>query len=58
MNWFHIPGLDEFLGRNPKLRMVLLVADQRQALVTEIPATPVARIQRAAARAACPEITG
>jgi len=57
MNWFHIPGLDEFLGRNPKLRMVLLVADQRQALVTEIP-TPVARIQRAAARAACPEITG
>jgi len=30
-----IPQLDEFLGRNPKLRMVLLVADQRQALVTE-----------------------
>jgi DNA-binding transcriptional LysR family regulator len=30
-----IPRLDEFLGRNPKLRVVLLVADQRQALVTE-----------------------
>jgi len=30
-----IPRLDEFLVRNPKLRMVLLVNDQRQALVTE-----------------------
>ena len=30
-----IPRLDEFLGRNPRLRVVLLVADQRQALVTE-----------------------
>jgi DNA-binding transcriptional LysR family regulator len=30
-----IPRLDEFLRRNPKLRMVLLVNDQRQALVTE-----------------------
>lgn len=30
-----IPRLDEFLQRNPKLRMVLLVNDHRQALVTE-----------------------
>jgi DNA-binding transcriptional LysR family regulator len=30
-----IPRLDEFLGRNPKLRIVLLVNDQRQALITE-----------------------
>ena len=30
-----ISRLDEFLVRNPKLRMVLLVNDQRQALVTE-----------------------
>jgi len=30
-----IPRLDEFLVRNPKLRMVLLVNDQRQALITE-----------------------
>src|SRR5215831_1566715 len=30
-----IPRLEEFLRRNPKLRLVLLVADQRQALVTE-----------------------
>jgi len=30
-----IPRLDEFLGRNPKLRLVLLVNDQRQALITE-----------------------
>ena len=30
-----IPRLDEFLVRNPKLRAVLLVNDQRQALVTE-----------------------
>ena len=30
-----IPRLDDFLGRNPKLRIVLLVHDQRQALITE-----------------------
>jgi DNA-binding transcriptional LysR family regulator len=30
-----IPRLAEFLGRNPKLRVVLLVNDQRQALITE-----------------------
>ena len=30
-----IPRLDEFLGRNPKLRLVLLVNDHRQALITE-----------------------
>ena len=30
-----IPGLGEFLMRNPKLRTVLLVNDQRQALLTE-----------------------
>jgi len=30
-----IPRLDEFLRRNPKLRIVLLVNDQRQALITE-----------------------
>jgi DNA-binding transcriptional LysR family regulator len=30
-----IPRLDEFLTRNPKLRVVLLVNDQRQALITE-----------------------
>jgi DNA-binding transcriptional LysR family regulator len=30
-----IPRLDEFLGRNLKLRVALLVNDQRQALVTE-----------------------
>ncbi|HEX4023494.1 MAG TPA: LysR substrate-binding domain-containing protein [Steroidobacteraceae bacterium] len=30
-----IPKLDEFLTRNPKLRIVLLVNDQRQALITE-----------------------
>jgi DNA-binding transcriptional LysR family regulator len=30
-----IPRLDEFLGRNPKLRLMLLVNDQRQALITE-----------------------
>jgi DNA-binding transcriptional LysR family regulator len=30
-----IPRLAEFLERNPKLRVVLLVNDQRQALITE-----------------------
>ena len=30
-----IPRLGEFLGRNPKLRIVLLISDQRQALITE-----------------------
>jgi len=30
-----IPRLAEFLGRNPKLRVVLLVNDERQALITE-----------------------
>jgi DNA-binding transcriptional LysR family regulator len=30
-----IPRLDEFLSRNPKLRIALLVNDQRQALITE-----------------------
>ena len=30
-----IPRLDEFLRRHPKLRLVLLVNDQRQALITE-----------------------
>jgi DNA-binding transcriptional LysR family regulator len=30
-----IPRLDEFLTRNPKLRVVLLVNDQRHALITE-----------------------
>ena len=30
-----IPRLDEFLARNPKLRVVLLVNDQRQALISE-----------------------
>jgi len=30
-----IPKLKEFLARNPKLRIVLLVNDQRQALITE-----------------------
>ena len=30
-----IPRLAEFLARNPKLRVVLLVNDQRQALITE-----------------------
>jgi DNA-binding transcriptional LysR family regulator len=30
-----IPRLAEFLGRNPKLRVVLLVNDQRQSLITE-----------------------
>src|SRR5215469_309573 len=30
-----IPRLDGFLARNPKLRVVLLVNDQRQALITE-----------------------
>jgi DNA-binding transcriptional LysR family regulator len=30
-----IPRLGEFLGRNPKLRIVLLVNDQRQELITE-----------------------
>jgi DNA-binding transcriptional LysR family regulator len=30
-----IPRLDEFLARNPKLRIVLLINDQRQALITE-----------------------
>ena len=30
-----IPRLNEFLGRNPKLRIVLLISDRRQALITE-----------------------
>lgn len=30
-----IPRLDEFLARNPRLRIVLLINDQRQALITE-----------------------
>ena len=30
-----IPRLAEFMGRNPKLRVVLLVNDERQALITE-----------------------
>jgi DNA-binding transcriptional LysR family regulator len=30
-----IPNLESFLARNPKLRIVLLVNDQRQALITE-----------------------
>jgi DNA-binding transcriptional LysR family regulator len=30
-----IPRLREFLGRNPKLRLVLLISDQRQALITD-----------------------
>jgi len=30
-----IPRLEEFLARNPKLRIYLLLSDQRQALVTE-----------------------
>lgn len=30
-----IPRLGEFLGRNPKLRVALLINDQRQALITE-----------------------
>ena len=34
---FHIviPRLEGFLARHPKLRIVLLVSDQRQALITE-----------------------
>jgi DNA-binding transcriptional LysR family regulator len=30
-----IPRFDEALGRNPRLRIVLLISDQRQALITE-----------------------
>ena len=30
-----IPRLDDFLGRHPKLRLMLLINDQRQALISE-----------------------
>src|SRR2546423_3547148 len=30
-----IPRLDDFLKQHPKLRLVLLISDQRQALITE-----------------------